>query len=320
MTWDLHLVGRPVGRSFGRSFGRTLVLAAVVALAGCGEDDAPPPPQRPVPAGQTAAAQSGSVPGGSKTPLAEKLRIEDRVACPVPDKPTDPGATCDPKAPNCADNLSCLQLTQGHYCEPCPERNGIRHAFKERDFVSAQNRDPFESFLLRRTLGTPTVDVDRSPSCRRDDQMVATSYSYADLKLVGIVAMGTQRKALMITGREGYIIKRGDCVGKEKAVVKDIGTGFITFLLDAEAAIANQRAPQEYSVQLNPKQLAVNVPSDVAPPAPRTTITPVAPPPVAVPPRAGQPASPGTAPGTSPGSAAPPPPPPAEAPPPSKRS
>lgn len=305
-------------RGFHR-LGRTLAFATLVALGGCGDDAAPPPPQRPVPAGQTSAAQSGAVPGGSKTPLAEKMRIEDRVACAVPDKPTDPGATCDPKAPSCPENLTCLQLAQGHYCEPCPERNGIRHAFKERDFVAAQNRDPFESFLVRRSLGAPAVDIDRSPTCRRDDQMVATSYSYAELKLVGIVAMGTQRKALMITGREGYIIKRGDCVGKEKAVVKDIGTGYITFQLDAEAAIASQRAPQEYSVQLNPKQLAVNVPSDVPAPAPRTTITPVAPPPVPAPQRPGQPGDP--APGTAPGSAAPPAPPvPAEAPPPSKRS
>jgi hypothetical protein len=107
-----------------------------------------------------------------------------------------------------------------------------------------------------------------TPKCPREDQLVASSYSYADLKLVGIVAQGTQRKVLMMGGPLGYIIKRGDCVGKEKAVVKEIGLGYITFQVE----------PDEYSVQLNPKQLMVSEP--VLPtPAPRTTITPVVPPP-----------------------------------------
>ena len=64
--------------------------------------------------------------------------------------------------------------------------------------------------------------------------MVASSYGYADLKLVGIIAQGNLRKALMQGGPLGYIIKRGDCVGKEKAYVKDIGTGYITFVLDPD--------------------------------------------------------------------------------------
>jgi Tfp pilus assembly protein PilP len=278
---------------------RTLALGAAMVALGCGEDEAPPPPQRPVAAAPTPAAQSGAVPG-SKNQLAEKLRVEDRVTCQVPDKPSDPAAKCDPKAPSCADNLHCLQLAQGSYCEPCPERDGIRHSFKERDFVAAQNRDPFESFLLQGSLGPPPPHLDQS-TCRRN-QLVASGTGYAELKLVGIVATGTQRKALMIIGREGHIIKRGDCVGKEKAVVKDIGTGYVTFQLDVEAALANQRAPQEVSVQLNPRQLAVNVPSDLPAAAPATTITPVVPP-SAVPQRGAQP----PAPGATPGSAAPPP-------------
>jgi hypothetical protein len=70
----------------------------------------------------------------------------------------------------------------------------------------------------------------------------------------------------------GYIIKRGDCVGKEKAVVKDIGLGYITFAVE----------PDEFSVQLNPKQLMVSDP-ELPTPAPRTTIAPVVPPPAMLP-------------------------------------
>ena len=138
--------------------------------------------------------------------------------------------------------------------------------------------------------------------------MVATANSYTELKLVGIVAQGTQRKVLMVNGREGWIIKRGDCVGKEKAVVKDIGTGYITFVVDPDSAAANQRAPEEYSVQLNPKQLSLNEPVDLPTPAARTTISPVVPPPAVLPGRSpagtgtGSAATPatGTAPPTAP--------------------
>jgi Tfp pilus assembly protein PilP len=251
-----------------------------LGLAGCGGDDgeATPPPK---PAKPNVPATPGATGPNNKALLAERVHIEDRVSCPVPDKPTDPkDGGCDPKAPSCAEHLYCLQLTQGYYCEACPERDGIRHAFKERDFAVEQNRDPFQSFLLPQlSTGKPSdaVPLDPTKKCLREDQMVATSYSYADLKLVGIVAQGTQRKALMMGGRLGYIIRRGDCVGKEKAVVKDIGTGYITFLVDPETSAANQRAPEELSIQLNPKQLAVSEP-ELPAPAPRTA-TPVAPPP-----------------------------------------
>jgi len=238
--------------------------------------------------------------------LEAKPHIEERVACPIPDQPSDPkGGKCDPKVPSCPDNLYCLQLAQGSFCEPCPERDGIRHAFRDRDFDPDHNRDPFESFLTQmgpRTPGPPGL----TPKCPREDQLVASSYSYSDLKLVGIVAQGTQRKVLMVNGREGWIIKRGDCVGKEKAVVKDIGDGHITFLVDADTAAANQRPPEEYSVQLNPKQLSLNEPTDLPTPAPRTTISPVVPPPAVLPQRpapAGQGSAapaPAPAPGTPP--------------------
>jgi hypothetical protein len=210
------------------------------------------------------------------------------VTCPVPAQPSDAkDGKCDLKAPSCPEHQYCLQLAQGSYCEPCPERDGIRHAFKDRDFAVEQNRDPFQSFLLPSlSIGkrNDAVAIDPTKKCR-EDQMVATSYSYAELKLVGIIAQGTLRKALMMGGPLGYIIKRGDCVGKEKAYVKDIGTGYITFMLDPDATLSSVRAPEEYSVQLNPKQLAVADP-ELPTPAPRTAITPVVQPPAVLPQRA----------------------------------
>jgi hypothetical protein len=269
-----------------------LVLA--LALAGCGDDD--PPPRTTVPAG-AAATPAAAAGASSKIKLAVKPHIEDRVACMPPDQPSDPkGGKCDPKAPSCGEHLYCLQLAQGFFCEACPERDGIRHAFRDRDFDAELNRDPFQP--PTGPSGPPPPDG-LTKKCPREDQLVASSYSYSDLKLVGIVAQGTQRKVLMTMGKDGFIIKRGDCVGKEKAVVKDIGLGYVTF----------QGETDEYSVQLNPKQLLVNDPG-LSPPARRTTITPVIPVPSvpAAPPsapgfgRSAPPAAPGTAP---PGAAAP---------------
>ncbi len=268
-------------------------MVAALALAASGGDDTPanPPPK---PAGAP-GAPAAAAPGGSKAaPLPERVHIEDVVKCEIPDKPTDPkDGKCDPKAPDCPAHTYCLPLAQGSFCEPCPEREGIRHAFKERDFAVEQNRDPFQSFLLPQLSptvgkGEPVIPIDPTKKCIREDQMVASSYGYGDLKLVGIIAQGTQRKALMMGGMLGYIIKRGDCVGKEKAVVKDIGTGYITFLVDNDTNPA--KAPNEYSVQLHPQQVAVaSQPTEQPVAPPKTTAPIVSPPPAssALPPKPG---------------------------------
>jgi hypothetical protein len=291
-----------------RSFGVVVIalgLHAVVAGCGADDDDGPTPAPRPKPAG---AATPG--PGGSsgKPPLAEKLHIEDRVGCPIPDKPTDPkGGACDPKGPSCAEHLYCLPLAQGAFCEPCPERDGIRHVFRDRDFATEQNRDPFQSNLLPQLSTSKSPDVlpiDPTKRCLRKDQMVATTYSYAELKLVGIVAQGTQRKVLMMGGSLGYIIKRGDCVGKEKALVKDIGAGYITFLVEPDPSAPSPRGAEEYSVQLNPRQLATNeapgAPSGSPPASPptRAASPPLDPPPAGA--GSANPGAPGAPPAASP--------------------
>lgn len=269
-----------------------IAAALALVLAGCGDDEGPLPAPKPTTPPPPAGAPGA--PGAAKNLLVEKPRVEDRVGCPIPDQPTDPkDGKCDPRAPSCPEHLYCLTLAQGSYCEPCPERDGIRHAFRDRDFDPEYNRDPFQSFLT--TPGPKEAGPALTRKCPRSDQLVASSYSYADLKLVGIVAQGTQRKVLMVGGREGYIIKRGDCVGKEKAVVKDIGLGYVTLQLD----------PDEVSIQLNPKQLSVSEP-ELPSPAPRTTISPAAPPPAVVPRAGAGPAAPaaGGA-GPAPGAAAP---------------
>ena len=163
----------------------------------------------------------------------------------------------------CDPGLYCLPVGKGWNCEPCPERDSIRHEFKDRDFVADQVRDPFQSYVIAQPGLTEEPEKKVEGPCNRPEQFVASNYSYLDLRLVGIVAQGTQRKVLMMDrGNLGHIIRRGDCVGKEKAVVKDIGTGYVTFVIAPDPEDKNpNKASEERSVQLHPKGLQVTAPT-----------------------------------------------------------
>jgi Tfp pilus assembly protein PilP len=227
-----------------------MAISLLVSAAACGEDDPPPPP----PKGGASKTGPGAKPAGKPPPqFAVRVRIEDRVLEPE-------------------------------------EKKGIRHTFKDRDFVAEQNnRDPFQSFVLNQGVlnstdtGTPRVVT---PKCQRPEQLVATNYSYTDLRLVGIVAQGTQRKVLMMdAGNLGHIIKRGDCVGREKAVVKDIGTGYITFQIEPDETASGQaRTGEERSIQLYPNQMPITSQPVLDNEAAKGQTPDVAPPPSAPPP------------------------------------
>jgi Tfp pilus assembly protein PilP len=233
-----------------------LPLSLLLIAPACGDD--PPPPVAPKSAD---AGGAGKGAGGKKDPkaapqFAPRVRVEDRVLDP-------------------------------------DEKKGIRHTFKERDFtVDQNNRDPFQSFVLNQGVIGPAdtnrLPVDRTKKCS-DQNMVATNYSYTDLRLVGIVAQGTQRKVLMMdSGNLGHIIKRGDCVGREKAVVKDIGTGYITFQVEPEETSTGvQKTAEERSIQLYPNQMPISSQPSLDNEAAKTATPDVAPPPTA--PRQGTP-------------------------------
>jgi hypothetical protein len=104
-----------------------------------------------------------------------------------------------------------------------------------------------------------SLPMDITKKCTRPEQFIAPNYSYTELRLVGIVTERTQRKVLMMDrGNLGHIIKKGDCVGREKALVKDIGAGYITFQVQPDVSPSGQpRAVEEYSVQLYPNQMPV---------------------------------------------------------------
>jgi hypothetical protein len=227
---------------------RALAIAALLAATACG-DDAPTPPPRAA-GGAGAAKPGGAAKKDDKDKLAVRAHAEDKVVCAAPDKAT--GAECKPEASTCDPGLYCIadavpanappNTLPKFSCEPCQERDGIRHEFKDRDFVAEQSRDPFQSFVIvRADLGKP-AEATKEPlgPCKRPDQLRATNYSYQDLRLVGLVGQGTTKTAVMLNSRNvGEFIRRGDCVGKEKAVVADI------VMHDLTACVYFQVAPDQ---------------------------------------------------------------------------
>jgi Tfp pilus assembly protein PilP len=159
------------------------------------------------------------------------------------------------------------------------ERATIRHPFRDKDFAEG-NRDPFESssMLAAGSAGSNMV-VAKVVECH--SRIVAPNYSYADLKLVGIVHQGIQNKVLMMDpGNVGRIIATGECVGKEKAVVTEITYNYVTFLVTPEfgPAQGGARQAEKHSVKLHETDLdTINQSQDLSQPNPEPEVAPVLP-------------------------------------------
>jgi len=270
---------------------RRLLVLALLVTAACGEDD-PPPPQGPKAPGAPQPPKPGA-PGagsGSGAKLVPQVHAEDDVRCPTPTN----AKPCDPAVPTACDvGEYCLPTASGNFCGACRERTSLRHVFLPRDFAPDNNRDPFQSQLLSPQTagaGSGALAVNPTEMCQqRKDQLQASNYSYQDLKLVGIVAQGTQRKVLMMDpGKLGHVLRRGDCVGKEKAIVKDIGAGYVTLQIGGDK-------PQDLSIDLHPKAPQVDaLPSDQPDTAATRPQAPIVEPGPPTPPSRQQPAGAGT--------------------------
>jgi type IV pilus assembly protein PilP len=97
---------------------------------------------------------------------------------------------------------------------------GRKAEFQEQDFVETErNRDPFRSFAA--TFSGASA---RMPTKQRE--VMLDRYSIDELKLVGIVTGGAEHRAMLIdpTGK-GWIVKRGQFVGREEVVHGKGATG-----------------------------------------------------------------------------------------------
>lgn len=211
-------------------------LALLLGPAACGDD--PPPAKRPKP-----AAGGG---GGGKAAAGTKIAGLDSYTK-VEDLVTD------------------------------DEAKALRHRFVPRDFEvdpsGNENRDPFRSYVVNQPgAGATTTDATIQPTelCTAKN-MVASNYSLRDLRLQGIVLRGTRSYALFVDSAGfGHIVRRDNCLGKEKALVEKIGAGFVRLeLLPEPSPNAAPLPPQKRDIQLYPEELQIEDPvEDIIEPAP----------------------------------------------------
>lgn len=226
------------------SMSLSLALAlAVTTGAACGEDDegstttvapaAPRPPGAPGAPGLAGRGGRGG-PGGAGEPAALKIykKVEEVV--------------------------------------PPDEAGSIRAPFEPRDFAADMtgndNRDPFRSYVVRQTInssesgGGVTVATTEvctarnmvAPDPKSKDPRARKSYSMRDLRLAGIVMRGTRGFAIFRDpSGYGHLVRKGDCVGKEKARVTTIGAHIVKVEVIPEPG-PNQltQEPQERKFEL----------------------------------------------------------------------
>ncbi|MBT8493039.1 MAG: pilus assembly protein PilP, partial [Deltaproteobacteria bacterium] len=142
---------------------------------------------------------------------------------------------------------------------------GLRHEFKDRDFIvdptGGNNRDPFRSFLINQPLteGDEGSSGDVTEVCP-PERSIASKFSVRSLNLIGIVLRGTKSYALFRdTKRFGHIVRRGDCLGKEKAVVNEIGAGYVRLEVTPETPQGTAAPPvQTRTIALYPRELSLD--------------------------------------------------------------
>jgi Tfp pilus assembly protein PilP len=164
---------------------------------------------------------------------------------------------------------------------PLEEAATIRRRLKERDFAvdptGTENRDPFRSYLLPQVSNEPVSPIasarptDRCPK----KKLVASNYALRDLVLMGIVVRGAQRFALFRDAKDGHLVDRGSCLGREKALVTEIGDGHVTIeILPEMVAGGAEPTPEKRSIPLYASEITVEDVDDLDETPPATTPAP----------------------------------------------
>jgi Tfp pilus assembly protein PilP len=244
---------------------RHALLAALLAAA-CGGDDPPPPKPKKAEAGE----------GGSGGAAAAK-----------------PAAAARPKKGRKGKaSLVVYARIDEKYRRPLAESDFVP------DPSGEERRDPFQSFVVRQgnlgQLRNNQVSMQPTDVCTEKNTK-APGYLLRDMRLIGIVLRGTTSFAQFRDAQGfGWIVSRGDCLGKEKAVVQAVGVGSVTLEVIPETPPnAPPPSPQRQDIALYPEDLdpgaaigAYEQPPDLP------TLAPA--------PAQPAPGSPGTAPGTAP--------------------
>jgi len=140
----------------------------------------------------------------------------------------------------------------------------LRRKLGEIDFVpdaaGETNRDPFRSWVLK-PAGPEGVDpIDIVDICTEGNvRWGAQSYSVRDLSLIGLVKRG-RSYAQFTDGseRDSWIVRKGDCIGQEKAILEEIGVGYVRLSITPPAPPGAPAPPaQKQEISLHPNELDI---------------------------------------------------------------
>jgi hypothetical protein len=139
----------------------------------------------------------------------------------------------------------------------------LRHQLTEIDFVpdvsGEVNRDPFRSWLQRVAVdsgdGPTTIDICSEGNVRWG----APSYSVRDLSLVGLVKRGRSFAQFVDKSEaDSWIVRKGDCLGQEKAIIEEVGVGYVRLSITPPAPPGSPAPPaQKQDIPLHPDELEI---------------------------------------------------------------
>ncbi len=233
--------------------GQVAILAVALVTTACGGEE-PPPPKKAEPAAKDAAATkkpTAAVAGGK----AKKPKKQKKVALEV--------------YPRIDDKYRRV-LTESDF-QPDPS--------------GEERRDPFQSFVVRqggprKAIASNQVAIQPTDVCTEKNSK-ASGFLLRDMRLIGIVLRGTNSFAqFRDKAGFGWIIRRGDCLGKEKAVVQAVGVGSVTLEVIPETPPNSPPPPpQRQDIALYPEDLEPGLATAAdeipAPPvAPAPTVAP----------------------------------------------
>jgi hypothetical protein len=138
----------------------------------------------------------------------------------------------------------------------------LRHQINEIDFVpdvsGETNRDPFRSWL-NRVIDNPTGPITVDVCTEGNVRWGAPTYSIRDLNLIGLVKRG--RSFAQFTDKseaDSWIVRKGDCIGQEKAIVEEVGVGYVRLSITPPAPPGSPAPPaQKQNIPLHPDELEI---------------------------------------------------------------
>ncbi len=140
----------------------------------------------------------------------------------------------------------------------------LRRKLGEIDFVpdgsGETNRDPFRSWVLRPTIEAAEDAVEVVDICTEGKvRWGAESYSIRDLSLIGLVKRGRSYAQFSDRSeRDSWIVRKGDCIGQEKAIIEEIGVGYVRLSITPPAPPGAPAPPaQKQDISLHPNELEI---------------------------------------------------------------